>query len=129
MRSRHALVAGDDPQVRHVPFGLQDRRLPLPRQVLEALSLEQRLVELAALKTVHFAERWVGDELTDARLSSATTQSTIERSGMAGQHPRTPGVFASGDVHGVGHGDSKPRPLVNVPEQQWPFAASGGSRW
>jgi hypothetical protein len=29
---------------------LQDRRLPLPRQILEAGSLEQRLVELSTLK-------------------------------------------------------------------------------
>jgi len=31
---------------------LQDRRLPLPRQILEAVGLEQGLVELSALKIV-----------------------------------------------------------------------------
>jgi hypothetical protein len=35
-------------------LGLQDRRLPLPRQILEAAGLKQRLVELAPLKVVGY---------------------------------------------------------------------------
>jgi hypothetical protein len=40
--------------------------LPLPRQVLEAVGVEQRLVELAALTVVHLHERWVADRLFDS---------------------------------------------------------------
>jgi hypothetical protein len=37
------VVAADDPQVGPVLLGLQDRRLPLPGQILEAVGVEQRL--------------------------------------------------------------------------------------
>ena len=43
------LVAADDPQFRPALLCLQNRRLPHPGQILEAVSLEQRLVELSAL--------------------------------------------------------------------------------
>jgi hypothetical protein len=66
MRSSQELVGADDPQIGRVLFCLQDRRLPLAGQVLEALSVEQRLVELAALEVAHLAERRVGDDLTHA---------------------------------------------------------------
>jgi hypothetical protein len=41
-----------DAELRPVPFCLQDRRLPFPRQILEGGGLEQRLVELSTLKIV-----------------------------------------------------------------------------
>jgi len=40
------LVVRHEPQLRPVPFRIEDRRLPLPRQVLEAGGVEQGLVEL-----------------------------------------------------------------------------------
>jgi hypothetical protein len=55
-----------DAQLRLVLFGLDDRRLPLARQVLEFICLEQRLVELAPLIRAHVAERRVADDLLDA---------------------------------------------------------------
>jgi hypothetical protein len=45
-----------DTQLRPVLFRLQDRRLPLPGQILEASGLEQRLVELAPLAVAQLAE-------------------------------------------------------------------------
>jgi hypothetical protein len=42
----------EDPQVGPVLLSLQDRRLPLPGQVLEGLGVEHRLVELAGLRPV-----------------------------------------------------------------------------
>jgi hypothetical protein len=57
MRSRRELVAADDPQVGRVRFCLQDRRLPLPRQVLEGLGVEELLVELATLNGLGCATR------------------------------------------------------------------------
>ena len=56
----------DQPQLRPVPLGLEDRRLPLPWQVVEAVGVEQRLVELAALPVIHVHERRVADDLLDA---------------------------------------------------------------
>jgi hypothetical protein len=47
--------------------------LPLPRQVLEAVGVEQRLVELAALTVVHLHERWVADAFSTRRLSAVAT--------------------------------------------------------
>jgi hypothetical protein len=39
---------------------------PLTGQVLEAVGVEQRLVELAALEVAHLGERRIADELLDA---------------------------------------------------------------
>jgi hypothetical protein len=50
MRTSSELGAPDDTQLRPVCLSLQDRGLPLARQVLEGFSVEQRLVELPALK-------------------------------------------------------------------------------
>jgi hypothetical protein len=44
----------------------QDRRLPLPRQILKGAGLEQRLVELTPLKVAQLHEWWVADDLLDA---------------------------------------------------------------
>jgi hypothetical protein len=44
-----ALGVAHEPQLRPVLFRLQDRRLSLAGQVLEAVGVEQGLVELAAL--------------------------------------------------------------------------------
>jgi hypothetical protein len=41
------LVARNHAEVRPVLLRLEDRRLPLAREVLEAVSIEQRLMELA----------------------------------------------------------------------------------
>jgi hypothetical protein len=50
MRSqRLGSAAGVSAQLRPVLLCLQDRRVPLPRQVLEAVGVEQRLVELSTL--------------------------------------------------------------------------------
>jgi hypothetical protein len=38
----HGSVAGDDAQLRPVLLRLQDRRLPLSGQILEAVGVEQR---------------------------------------------------------------------------------------
>jgi hypothetical protein len=43
------LAAVDDLQVGPVPFCLHDRGLPLPGEILEAVGVEQRHVELATL--------------------------------------------------------------------------------
>jgi hypothetical protein len=43
-----------------------DRRLPLSRQILEAVRVEQRLLELSPLEVAHVAQRRVSDELPDA---------------------------------------------------------------
>jgi hypothetical protein len=40
------LSAADDAQLRPIVLGLEDRRLPLPWQVFEAVGIEQRLVKL-----------------------------------------------------------------------------------
>ena len=48
--ARSLRVVAYEPQLRPVLLSLNNRRLPLPRQVLEAVSVEQRLVELAPLK-------------------------------------------------------------------------------
>jgi hypothetical protein len=57
------LLAGDQPQLRPVPPRLEDRHPPLLRQFLEAVGLEQRLVELASLTVGHVHERRVADHL------------------------------------------------------------------
>src|SRR5918995_1625313 len=60
------LIFVGDPQLRPVFFGLQDRRLPLPGQILEAVRVEHRLVELAPLLRAHVAQRRVAVYLLDA---------------------------------------------------------------
>jgi hypothetical protein len=59
-------VGGHDAQPRPVLLRRDDRRLPLPRQVLEAGGVKQRLVELAALFVAQIGERRVADDLLDA---------------------------------------------------------------
>jgi hypothetical protein len=49
---RLSLLASNDPDLRPCGLRLEDRCLPFPRQVLEALGVEQRLVELAAFPGV-----------------------------------------------------------------------------
>lgn len=61
-----SLVVGHHMQHRPVLFGLQDGLPPLPGQLLEAVRLAQRLVELPALPVVHLAERRVANDLLDA---------------------------------------------------------------
>jgi hypothetical protein len=51
------LAGPDDAQLRPVLLRPDNRRLPLPRQVLEARGLEQRLVELST-KTLGARDRW-----------------------------------------------------------------------
>jgi hypothetical protein len=46
------LIASDDAELRTCRFGLEDRSLPLPGQALEAVGVEQRLVELSPLADV-----------------------------------------------------------------------------
>jgi hypothetical protein len=45
MRSSRELVGADDPQIGRVLFCRQDRRLPLPGEILEGVCVEQRLVD------------------------------------------------------------------------------------
>ena len=66
MRSSRELIAADDPQAGPVLFCLQDRRLPLAGQILKAVGLEQRLVELPALQVAHLGEWRIADDLLDA---------------------------------------------------------------
>ena len=54
---RLSLAASDYAELRPVLLRLEDRRLPLPGQVLKAAGLEQRLVELSTLTVVHVHER------------------------------------------------------------------------
>ena len=66
-RLRSMRAAPDEAQLRPVLLRLQDRRLPLPRQILEGGGLEQRLVELSTLGLAHLVvERRVADDLLDA---------------------------------------------------------------
>src|SRR5919109_4993141 len=60
MRNSPEVVGANYPQLRACRFCLQDRRLPLARQILEGVSVEQGLVELPALEVTHFGERRVG---------------------------------------------------------------------
>jgi hypothetical protein len=71
IRNSPELLAADDPQVGPVLFCLQDRRLPLTGQVLEGVSVQERLVELPALEVAHIAERRIADYLLDAAVSAA----------------------------------------------------------
>ena len=83
------LVAADDPHVRPILLCLQDRRLPLPRQILEAFRVEQHLVELPALKLAHFAERRVADYLPDAAAQrGAGHWWSLDRAGIWGVRVR-----------------------------------------
>jgi hypothetical protein len=66
MRNSSELAASDDPQVGPVGFRLENRCLPLAGQILEGVSVEQRLVELPVLEVARLAKRWVGDDLPDA---------------------------------------------------------------
>jgi hypothetical protein len=54
---RDELVADDEPQFAPVLLRLQDRRLPLTREVLEGAGVEQRLLKLQALKVAHVGQR------------------------------------------------------------------------
>jgi hypothetical protein len=61
-----ASVANVWRSLRPVLFRLHDRRLPLPRQILKAGGLEQRLVKLTPLQIAHLREWRVADDLLDA---------------------------------------------------------------
>jgi hypothetical protein len=50
IRDLSELAVPYDPQLRPILLRLEDRRLPLPGQILEAVGIEQRLLELAPLK-------------------------------------------------------------------------------
>jgi hypothetical protein len=58
-------------QLRPALLGLQHRRLPLAGQILEAVRLEQRLLELPPLLFVNVTQRRKCDDLPTRRLSSA----------------------------------------------------------
>jgi hypothetical protein len=94
MRSSSDLVATDDTQLRPVRLSLQDRRLPLARQVLESVGVEHRLVELAALFGAHFAERRVGDDLPDAAAQRGARQLDVGRQGVTAAPRRVARVAA-----------------------------------
>ena len=47
----------EDPQLRPALLSFKDRRLPLPWQILERVSVEQRLVELPTLDFAHLGQR------------------------------------------------------------------------
>jgi hypothetical protein len=57
-----SVVATDHPKLWTCRFRLEDRR----RQILEGVSVEQRLVELPTVKVVHLGQRRVADDLPDA---------------------------------------------------------------
>ena len=65
-RRPSVLVASGDAQLRPALLRLQDHRLPLARQVFEAVGLEQRPVELSTLLVAHLRQRRVADDLPDA---------------------------------------------------------------
>jgi hypothetical protein len=82
MRSSRELVGANDPQIWARSLCLQDRRLPLTGQVLEDVSVEQRLVELPAMKVAHFPERRVGDDFLDAAAQRGAGQwRSLDRAG------------------------------------------------
>jgi hypothetical protein len=60
------LVGSDDPQLRPALLRRQDRCLPFAGQVIEAVGVEQRLMELAPLIGAQLGQRRVGDDLLDA---------------------------------------------------------------
>jgi hypothetical protein len=84
------LVAADGPHRGTVPFGLQDRRLPLARQILEGVSVEQCLVELRTLEVAHLGQRRVAHDLLTA---------ACRRSPLA--EPRSGGILGPGDGCGA----------------------------
>jgi hypothetical protein len=61
-----ASIAPDQPQFRPVLLAPDDRRLPPAGRILEAVRLEQRVLEFAALLRAHLARRGVADDLLDA---------------------------------------------------------------
>jgi hypothetical protein len=71
----------------------QDRRLPLPRQILEGGGLEQRLVELTPLEVGHLGERLVADDLS-------RRGGLVRRSASANSHRLHSAVTNPGDSTG-----------------------------
>jgi hypothetical protein len=67
-------VASGDPRVGPVLLRSDDRRLPLPRRIVEVVGVEQRLLELAALLRAHLAQRRVADDLLDAAAQAGARQ-------------------------------------------------------
>jgi hypothetical protein len=67
-------AAADDPQLRPILLRPQDRRLPLTRQILEAVGVEQGLVELPTLEVAHIAGRRVADCQLDAAAQRGACQ-------------------------------------------------------
>ena len=53
-------------QLSPILFRCENRRLPLPRQILEGGDLEQRLMEPSTLAVARLRERRVADHLLDA---------------------------------------------------------------
>jgi hypothetical protein len=52
IRSSRTDCRPNEPQLRPVPLGGENRALPLAGQVLESVGVEQRLVELAPLTVI-----------------------------------------------------------------------------
>jgi hypothetical protein len=59
-------VAVDDPQIRPPLLCLQDRRLPLPGQILEGVRVKQRLLEVSTLAFADLAQRRICDDHPNA---------------------------------------------------------------
>jgi hypothetical protein len=79
------LVASTNPQLRPVLLRDEDRCLPFAGQVLEAVGIEQRLVERAALLRRHVTQRRVGDDLSDAAAQlGARHWRRVDRAGLLG---------------------------------------------
>ena len=88
-----------------------NRRQPLPRQVLEAVGLEQRLVELAPLRIVHFGQRRVADDLLDAAAQlGARHWQSLDRTtpGPIKGQPWSGLLLCMETVSGTGTGDLLP---------------------
>src|SRR5215211_282325 len=64
-RDAQALLVRSQSQTRPLLLRVEDRCLPLARQVLETIGVEQLLVKLASLPLVHIHERRVADDLLD----------------------------------------------------------------
>jgi hypothetical protein len=73
------LVVGDHAQLGPPVLGLENRRLPFPRGILEQVPIAQRPAKLSALEIAHLAERRIPDDLLNsaAELRIAMSLSTL----------------------------------------------------
>jgi hypothetical protein len=94
------------PQLRPVVLCVEDRCLPLARQVLEVIGVDQRLLEFSTLAVAHLGQRRVADDFPDAVAQrDARHRQSLDRTG-----------YWAGDVAGaIGLVRRKPGQLFSPP--------------